>query len=49
MRGMGHPNLEGDYWLIKNSWSANWADAGYLRLARNAANMCGIATLALYP
>ncbi|XP_054166422.1 procathepsin L-like [Oppia nitens] len=38
-----------NYWLIKNSWNTTWGDQGYIKLARNANNTCGIATYALYP
>ncbi len=37
-----------DYWLIKNSWSTHWGDAGYVYMARGS-NMCGVASQATYP
>lgn len=44
--GYGIEN-ETPYWLVKNSWSANWGENGYVKILRsdstNDAGICGIA------
>ena len=40
-----------DYWIVKNSYGAQWGESGYIKIQRNVggAGKCGIAMMPSYP
>lgn len=47
---IGYGKQDGkDYWLVKNSWGHYFGDKGYILMARNSGNHCGIASYPSYP
>jgi len=42
--GYGTDPSAGDYWIVRNSWSASWGEQGYIRLKRMSTPQCGIDT-----
>eukprot|EP00013_Stygamoeba_regulata_P019827 CAMPEP_0177658644 /NCGR_PEP_ID=MMETSP0447-20121125/16940_1 /TAXON_ID=0 /ORGANISM="Stygamoeba regulata, Strain BSH-02190019" /LENGTH=399 /DNA_ID=CAMNT_0019163303 /DNA_START=89 /DNA_END=1288 /DNA_ORIENTATION=- len=41
--GYGTDREHGPYWLVRNSWAANWGEEGYIRIRRNTDKTpCGI-------
>ena len=47
--GYGTQGAGKDFYIVKNSWGTSWGDKGYIMIARNTNNMCGIATMSSYP
>lgn len=37
------------YYLIKNSWGAQWGNQGYVQVRKDGQDRCGLTTMAAYP
>ena len=46
--GYGTDSKDGDYWIVKNSWSDRWGEKGFFRIKRGV-NMCRIEETAVIP
>lgn len=47
--GYGKDRNGSEYWLVKNSFGIRWGEKGYIKMARNKDNQCGIASEAVIP
>jgi len=47
--GYGTDEKNAQFYIVKNMWGTDWGMNGYVNLARNMNNMCGLATMASYP
>lgn len=47
--GYGTDKEDGDFWILKNSFGEEWGEKGYMRLARNRNDTCGVSSSASYP
>ncbi|WAR20999.1 CATK-like protein [Mya arenaria] len=50
MVSVGYGSSRGlNYWIIKNSWGQGWGDKGYVFMAKDKGDLCGLANHASYP
>lgn len=44
--GYGTDPTDGEYWIMKNSWTTGWGEKGYMKMANDgkedSAGTCGV-------
>jgi cathepsin L len=40
--GFSFNTIWGNYWLVKNSWGAQWGERGYVRIELASHSSCGL-------
>lgn len=41
---IGYGGILEKYWLLKNSWGPRWGENGFMRIAKDFRNICGVAS-----
>jgi C1A family cysteine protease len=47
--GFGTDPIDGDFWILKNSYGASWGEGGFIRMTRSIKNFCNIWDYAVLP
>jgi len=46
---VGFSQTSAKYWILQNSWGAEWGLQGYMLMSKDRNNHCGISSMAKYP